>query len=281
MLTHSELNLLSQLAALDFPVSEDFLPGYPLLDMIDALFLKVHTLKGDCAMSAKEWKTSLLLMKDNKKLTRLKVLAYTNQPQNGLVGYCFSGDAPNSGIIAFRGTTGVGWIDNAKCGFVKDTPQQQKALEFFHTVDQTFNFDHYILTGHSKGGNNGQYITVVDGEKIDQCVTFNSQGFSADFIQKYAPEISANRHKIVSYECAWDIVNILLNSIAGKRVVVGTDSKLPHNNHPPNRLLDNSGDIRQLGRRHPVYAAVQGLTISLTYMASKTKERLYKKKLKH
>lgn len=278
MLHHSEFNLLSQLAALDLPISETLLPGYPLKEMVDALLSKVHTLKGDCAMSDKEWKTSLLLMKENANLMSLKVLAYTNQPKNGLVAYCFTDDTPDHGIIAFRGTTGMGWIDNAKCGFIQDTPQQIKALEFFHKVDHRFKFKAYTLTGHSKGGNNSQYITVVDGKKINHCITFNSQGFSADFILKYKQQIDENKHKIVAYECAWDIVNILLNSIAGKRIVVGTESKLPHNNHPPNRLLNPSGDIRHLDRRHPVYSGLQGLTISLTYMASKAKRKLKRNK---
>ena len=250
MLYHSELNLISQLAALDLPVESNRLPDYTVDEMVVALLKNVKDLQGDCAMSASEWDRSLHLIMENPHLTALKVLAYTNQPENGLVAYCFSDPTPDSGIIAFRGTTGNGWIDNIKGGFLTDTPQQLKALEFFHAVDAAFSFKHYTLTGHSKGGNNGQYITIVDGNKISRCVTFNSQGFSAEFIRKYAQAISANQEKIIAYESAWDVVNILLNSIAGKRVVVGGESRLPHHNHPPNRLLDTKGEIRKLDMRH-------------------------------
>lgn len=276
MLYHSELNLISQLAALDLPPDPTVLPEYTLGEMVDALLAKVDTLGGDAAMSSREWLASLLLMKENPRLTPLNVLAYTNQPESGLVAYCFSDLTNNTGIIAFRGTTGIGWIDNIKGGFVCDTPQQLKALDFFHEVDSTFNFNSYTMTGHSKGGNNGQYITIVDGNKVSNCVTFNSQGFSAEFIRKYCTQIIKNKNKIVAYEAAWDVVNILLNSIAGRRVVVGTESRLPQHNHPPNRLLDQSGDIRTLDQRHPFYVGFQGLTMSLTSMASKAKQQLEK-----
>lgn len=278
MLYHSELNLLSQLAALDLPVEPTRLPEYTVGEMVTALLHNVKNLQGDCAMSAAEWEKSLHLMAANPRLTALKVLAYSNQPENGLVGYCFSDLTPDAGLIAFRGTTGIGWIDNIKGGFLTDTPQQLKALEFFQAVDAACAFKQYTLTGHSKGGNNSQYITIVDGLKINRCVTFNSQGFSAEFIRKYAPAISANQGKIIAYESAWDVVNILLNSIAGKRVVVGGESKLPHHNHPPNRLLDARGEIRQLDMRHPFYSGFQNFTVSLTLMASKAKQQLEKNK---
>lgn len=280
MLYHSELNLISQLAALDLPVDVSLLPEYRLGEMVTDLLRNVNHLHGDCAMSSTEWNKSLHLMIDNPNLTNLKVMAYTSQPDNGLVAYCFSDLTPDSAIIAFRGTTGIGWVDNIKGGFLTDTPQQLKALEFFHTVDAAFNFKHYTLTGHSKGGNNSQYITIVDGNKINRCVTFNSQGFSAEFIRKYATAIRTNQNKIIAYESAWDVVNILLNSIAGKRVVVGGESKLPHHNHPPNRLLNQNGEIRKPDMRHPFYSGFQNFTVSLTLLASKAKQQLEKSKHK-
>lgn len=280
MLYHSELNLISQLAALDLPVSVSLLPAYTVGEMVTNLLKNVNDLQGDCAMSAIEWDKSLRLILANHNLTSLKILAYTNQPDNGLVAYCFSDHTPDAGIIAFRGTTGIGWIDNIKGGFLTDTPQQLKALAFFHAVDATLRFKHYTLTGHSKGGNNSQYITIVDGVKIRYCVTFNSQGFSAEFIRKYAKEIATHQKKIIAYESAWDVVNILLNSIAGKRIVVGGESKLPHNNHPPNRLLNQNGEIRKPDMRHPFYSGFQNFTVSLTLMASKAKQQLKKNKHK-
>lgn len=276
MLYHSELNLISQLAALDLPVPASQLPAYSIGEMADTLLKRVKSLQGDCAMSANEWQSSLELILTDRRLTPLSVLAYTNQPENGLVAYCFSDQTNDTGIIAYRGTTGIGWVDNIKGGFLPDTPQQIKALEFYRQVDDNFNFRYYTLTGHSKGGNNGQYVTVVDGGKIHQCVTFNSQGFSAEFIRKYPKEIVQNQNKIIAYESAWDVVNILLNSIAGKRVVVGGISKLPHQNHPPNRLLDHSGEIRALDFRHPFYSEIQNFTMSLSLIASKAKQQFDK-----
>jgi len=280
MLYHNELNLLSQLAALDLPIAASALHDYTVGEMVAALLKRVKSLAGDCAMSSTEWSNSLHLIQTNSHLTSLKVLAYTNHPKSALVAYCFFEQAENTGIIAFRGTTGTGWIDNIKGGFLCDTPQQIKALEFFHEVNDTFNINDYIITGHSKGGNNGQYITIVDGNKISHCITFNSQGFSAEFIRKYTLQIKENQNKIIAYECAWDVVNILFINIAAKRIVVGTESRLPHRNHPPNRLLNQNGDIRDFDNRHPLYSGIQNFTASLSQLVSKVKQRIEKNKFK-
>jgi len=276
MLNHSELNLLSQLAALDLPVTAASLHDYTVGEMVAALLERVDSLHGDCAMSSAEWSRSLCLMRENPHLTTLKIIAYSNRPEHALVGYCFSEPLQETGIIAFRGTTGNGWIDNIKGAFICDTPQQIEALAFFEQVDRTFNFSNYIMTGHSKGGNNGQYITIINGNKVSLCVTFNSQGFSSEFIRKYTYQIKENQVKIIAYECAWDIVNILLNSIAGNRIIVGTESRLPHRNHPPNKILDQYGNIRDFDNRHPFYSEFQNFTISLSLIASKIKHRIKK-----
>ncbi len=277
MLYHNELNLISQLAALDLPIDPQKLPFYCIGEMVNDHMKEIYSLNGDGAMSSKEWLNSLTLIKNNPKITALKVLGYTNQPENGLVCYCFSDDQPNSAILAFRGTTGIGWVDNIKGGFISDTPQQLKALEFFHTIDSTYNYPHYILTGHSKGGNNSQYITIVNSTKISLCITFNSQGFSTEFIQKYAFQIRKNKEKIIAYESAWDVVNILLNSIAGNRMIISNDSKLPHQNHPPNRFLDQSGDIRCRDKRHPFYVGFQSFTMNLSKLSSILQQQLKNK----
>ena len=278
MLNHSELNLLSQLAALDLPITAAALHDYTVGEMVAVLLEQVNSLHGDCAMSSAEWSISLSLMLENPHLAALNIVAYSNRPEHALVGYCFSEPRQDTGIIAFRGTTGNGWIDNIKGAFIGDTPQQIAALAFFEQVDQTFNFSNYIMTGHSKGGNNGQYITIINGNKVSLCVTFNSQGFSSEFIRKYACQIKENQVKIIAYECAWDIVNILLNSIAGNRMIIATESRLPHRNHPPNKILDQSGNIRDSDNRHPFYSGFQNFTVSLSLLASKIKRQIKKSK---
>ena len=73
---------------------------------------------------------------------------------------------------------------------------------------------------------------------------------TADFIGKYYLQIQKNRDKITAYEGAYDIVNILLTSIAGKRLVIETGSITPKNNHKPNHILDTLGHIGLPGKRH-------------------------------
>lgn len=56
MLYHSELNLLSQLAALDLPSHRPDCRNIRSVTVVTALLQNVKALQGDCAMSAAEWK---------------------------------------------------------------------------------------------------------------------------------------------------------------------------------------------------------------------------------
>ncbi|MEG0378609.1 MAG: Mbeg1-like protein [Eubacterium sp.] len=211
----------------------------------------------------------------------LKILGAVNQPANGLFGLCFTSDCDKKGIITFRGTVGLGgWIDNYKGAFTADTPQQINALAFLKNMQTQFGFTQFDLAGHSKGGNNAQYITILCGDFIEQCISFNSPGFSADFLHKYKDSIKQNREKITAYECSYDIVNILLNSIAGRRVVIEAGTKAPKANHKPNHILDYTGSIGRLGIRNPIYITVQNMTIGLSFAIANAKKRIRTKKTK-
>ncbi|MEG0495581.1 MAG: Mbeg1-like protein [Eubacterium sp.] len=274
MLTHSELNMLSQLTALNLPHNAHKLP-ISVSDMVIYHHLHRQSLSGAAAMSTEEWIHSLGLIRSNPKLMALKIIGSVNQPLNGLFGFCFTSDKPNTGIICFRGTVGIGgWLDNYKGGFIADTPQQKNALLFLKRMQNQFDFSHFDLAGHSKGGNNAQYITILYSPFINRCVSFNSPGFSGDFVKKYYPKIIENRKKITAYEGAYDIVNILLNSIAGQRIVIETGSKTPKDNHKPNHILDPNGSIAHLGKRHPLYASFQNMTIGLTLIITILKKYL-------
>lgn len=263
-LGHDELNLLSQLTALDPPMDPKKTHPITVSEMVHFHQGHVELLVGDAAMTAKEWKTTLGLIAANEDLMGLTILSLANRPENGLFALCFSDEAKGHAILTFRGTVGAGgWIDNAKGAFVPDTPQQLCALIFKKQMDKAYHFNSYDLVGHSKGGNCAQYITVRDPKKIKRCVTFNAPGFSPEFMEKYAQEIEINQDKITAYEGAYDIVNILLNPVADKRIVVDTGALDPKNNHKPNHILSRSGKIAPRRRRHPLYAAAQDVSIHL------------------
>ncbi|WP_195269445.1 Mbeg1-like protein [Eubacterium sp. 1001713B170207_170306_E7] len=281
MLCHSQLNLLSQLTALPLPVNAGELP-IRVSEMVAVHRRHYPKLAGDAAMTSKEWRHSLELIQEDDTLMALQILSQADEPRNGLYGLCFSSDSPETGIITFRGTVGLGgWIDNYKGAFSEETDQQKSALSFFKHCKERFGFSHFDLAGHSKGGNDAQYITILNGEHIHQCVTFNSPGFSADFIGKYDGQIQENRDKITAYEGAYDIVNILLTSIAGKRLVIETGSKTPKNNHKPNHILDALGNIGLPGKRHPLYSSIQNMTVAVTFAVFQAKRNLKHKNKKN
>ena len=135
---------------------------------------------------------------------------------------CFV-DANGDATIAIRGTGGSfeAWDDNLQGMRDIDTKSQKEIQKFVHKQGEYY--DNITITGHSKGGNLAQYATVVEGDKIDRCVSFDGQGFNDKFCEKYRDEIAANRKKIKSISGDKDIVNTLLNSIAGSTVYLETE----------------------------------------------------------
>lgn len=85
--------------------------------------------------------------------------------------------------VAYRGTGDGKWLDNGEGMYKEDTIMQRKAVEYFDSVisKEELNSAHNIVvTGHSKGGNSAQYVTLAahNASLIDSCYSFDGQGFS-------------------------------------------------------------------------------------------------------
>lgn len=123
-------------------------------------------------------------------------------------------------IVVYCGTAGdTEWDDNGLGGHsnITDTEQQMRALEYYdRVIGEHHNGKGKIyVTGHSKGGNKAQYVTVLrDG--VASCTSFDGQGFGYAFLKKYEKEIAAAKEKITTVANEYDFVNILFNSIAGE-----------------------------------------------------------------
>ena len=119
--------------------------------------------------------------------------------------------------------------------------QQIDALNYINSLG----FDNITVTGHSKGGNKAQYVTILSS-KIIKCISVNGQGFSNEFINKYKEEIYKNKSKIICINSKYDYVNCLFNSIEGECHYIQTDFQInPLDYHKANILLDENGDLRQ------------------------------------
>lgn len=113
---------------------------------------------------------------------------------NTLLWACAFRSPNNDYYVAYRGTGEGKWLDNAEGMYKEKTIMQQKAAEYFDAVvkekglDQTTNI---IVTGHSKGGNSAQYVTLAaeNADLIDSCYSFDGQGFSKKAVEKFKHQL--------------------------------------------------------------------------------------------
>lgn len=154
-------------------------------------------------------------------------------------GICYTNSKDENPVIVFRGTGGTkeAWQDNMYGGFVTDTRIQKVANDFVKY--ECGNYSNCVVTGHSKGGNLSQYVTIMNGDMIKRCVSFDGQGMNNDFISMNADKIAHNAGKIKSISAYNDFVNILLTCIAGEAIYVN-NKKNGVNAHSSFYLLDSN-----------------------------------------
>lgn len=135
------------------------------------------------------------------------------------VCYAHAGGSSEATVI-FRGTGGEyhAWTDNVYGEYCSDTEMQKYAAEFIQSNCGVY--EDITVSGHSKGGNLAQYVTVACPEKVDRCVSYDGQGFGAEFFETNGEAAKAAAEKITSISAHNDFVNILLTPIAGKRIFV-------------------------------------------------------------
>ncbi|MBR4667713.1 MAG: DUF2974 domain-containing protein [Butyrivibrio sp.] len=160
----------------------------------------------------------------------------------------------NEAIVAFKGTqSDAEWVDNVSGVYKVPTEFQQNALEYFRSLPLE-GYDTITVTGHSKGGNKAKFITLMD-DRVDNCFSFDGQGFSDEFIETYAENIKKNQHKILNIIAESDFVNILLNDVGDKEFYLGTNyGRLGFaENHCANAILffDPDGNVSMWKAKGP------------------------------
>lgn len=195
-------------------------------------------------MSEIEWKEIFWQIKRRSELLSLKITFVVHDFSCGLNAVCYEIDDENA-IVVYGGSMGNGWKDNGQGAFQPDTVQQKTALNFLNKLK----YKNIIVTGHSKGGNDAQYVALLS-QNVIRAVSFDSQGFSDNFVRKYNKEIKERKHKIIDYSSEYDFVHALLYSVAGKEFELDTEYQLLiWENHKPNILLDKNGELKKLGER--------------------------------
>lgn len=200
-----------------------------------------------CRMKPFEWRRLADAVKNQPDLLAYHVRHYRDGSHLEKNMACFVDDPdnPRDVIVVFRGTSkNDDWRDNGRCSYQADTEKQREAAEYVNGLPGNYG-NEITVTGHSKGGNKAQYVTMVT-DRVGRCVTFDGLGFSKEFIEKYADEISKKSDCITAISVAEDYVNSILLPIADKRTFV--ESNLEYVSHfveyhKPNVFLNGHGEL--------------------------------------
>lgn len=224
-------------------------------------------------ISGKQWAAIIRQIQNDPELYSLDIAG----KDDSVPAICFTDpNDPDNAVVAFKGTTGQKeWWDNGSGFGLSDTEKQKEALEYIENLP----YDSITVTGHSKGGNKAQYVTVLS-DKVDRCISMDGQGFSQEFLDRYYAEIEKKGGSITNYYLDGDFVSILLFPIPGSAQVCieGDDSIILEKNHVPSsfyryyqdedgywHILENkSGDpALVIGTREEVMVYLHELTVFL------------------
>ena len=144
--------------------------------------------------------------------------------ENDVRAICYTDGKDKEPVVVFRGTGGTkgAWRDNFEGAYEEDTKIQKLAAEF--VKNECGAYKDIVVTGHSKGGNLAQYVTIKETGMVNRCVSFDGQGFGDKFIIGNKDAIMASSGKICSVSAYNDFVNILLTCIAGETIYVANRS---------------------------------------------------------
>ncbi|MDS0525622.1 DUF2974 domain-containing protein [Clostridium sp. SHJSY1] len=278
-LNETELALLNNLMYIKSITSSDY-EGKPLGDFINRIrkkgLDKLDDPNDNFDFTAKEWDKILSTVEKDEKLANLTI-KYPHEDEFGGQQICLVNNSGQATAV-FRGTGSKEWPDNFKGAYQTDTDLQSNALDWFNSLP----YNNVTVTGHSKGGNKAQYVTIKS-DKVSKCVAFDGQGFSKEFCEKYQNEIANNKNKITLIAPSDDYVNILLFRIAGKTIYTQPEKsmwdKLKDEDideilreHCPDRMLqfnkDGTVSLRNQVEQEPIMAFLHEFTLYIEKNAS-------------
>ena len=122
-----------------------------------------------------------------------------NFSMNHIIACTFKNPKTNDIYVAYRGTGDGKWVDNGDGMSAESSLMQRAAADYFDSVVSSENLnDEYsgkiIVTGHSKGGNSAQFVTMYaqNSHLIDNCYSIDGQGFSLKAIEAFKTKWKEN-----------------------------------------------------------------------------------------
>lgn len=128
---------------------------------------------------------------ENSHIADLTVISFSDQlgdEYTGAYAAAFRNADMSELYIVFRGTGEGRWYDNGDALASESSRYQRNAEKYFNHIMETVNFGKetvLTVTGHSKGGNLSQYVTLVSPyrNRITHCISFDGEGFSPEFLR--------------------------------------------------------------------------------------------------
>lgn len=180
---------------------------------------------------AEEYKQIVRAVRKDKFLMDMRIMCvYTDLSEGGGAwrGALFQSAASKDAVVVFQGTPLVAgsaqWADNFYSANVEDSPHQIKALEWYRQLYKDYHLSRkeITLTGHSKGGNKAKYVCVLD-DSVNHCESFDGEGFSDKFLDKYNDRILERQGIIHNHIVNYDYVSLLMNDIGNETFYYGNN----------------------------------------------------------
>ena len=131
----------------------------------------------------------------NPRLQRMKLISQSMKEgfsEDLIIACAFQDPSDGNIYVAYRGTGDGKWVDNGIGIANKSSQMQEEAARYFdHVVEDIVlgspGRGKLIVTGHSKGGNEAQYVTLNSeyGHMVDNCYSLDGQGFSLQAIAAF------------------------------------------------------------------------------------------------
>lgn len=188
----------------------------------------------DSFMTKSDWEDIISAIKNDDTVMGMRIVVThvdTKHPNGRGYSVIYADEASKEAVVCFKGTqTDEEWKDNFSGATYTNTNDrvstecQENALEWYRDAYEKYGLDEYniTVTGHSKGGNKAKYVTIMDNS-IDRCLSFDGQGFSDQFVDKYADKIAERQGVIENHNVDNDYVNILLNDVGEQHFYAGQD----------------------------------------------------------
>jgi hypothetical protein len=164
----------------------------------------------DINMTNQEFDQLKTLVDSDSKLANLDVISVNPGHDSNANMAFFEDPSDHHQYAIFAGTAADEWDDDATNAEEVNQPNKIAMQKWFDSLPIKIP-PGCTVSGHSDGGNDAMYLTIKDGAKVSDCLSFNGEGFGDAFVQANAADIANNKAKITCINCAGDPVGHMEN----------------------------------------------------------------------